>query len=44
MAALSKMMKDVLEKPLDQCGVRGCDRRVDSIGPELKQCSRQVTS
>ncbi|KAF8448862.1 hypothetical protein L210DRAFT_3387694 [Boletus edulis BED1] len=41
MVVLSKMMKETLEKPLNQCGVRGCDRRVDSVGPELQQCSRQ---
>ncbi|KAF8141455.1 hypothetical protein EV363DRAFT_1308138 [Boletus edulis] len=40
MVVLSKMMKETLEKPLNQCGVRGCDRRVDSVGPELQQCSR----
>ena len=41
---MSKMMKETLETPLNQCGAPGCGRRVDSVGAELKQCSRQVTS
>lgn len=40
---MSKMMKDILEKPLEQCGAQECDRRVGSVGQELKKCSRQVT-
>ncbi|KAN0088195.1 hypothetical protein V8E55_005252 [Tylopilus felleus] len=40
MTILSRMMKDQLEMPLRHCGFRGCDRKVDSVGPELKRCSR----
>ncbi|KAF8555674.1 hypothetical protein OG21DRAFT_1507438 [Imleria badia] len=40
MTMMSRMMKDKLEMPLSQCGARGCDLRADSVGLELKQCSR----
>ncbi|KAF8555675.1 hypothetical protein OG21DRAFT_1602756 [Imleria badia] len=44
MAVNFKTFRDKFERPLVQCGVQGCDRRVDSDGPELKQCSRCKTA
>jgi hypothetical protein len=44
MTVMSRMVKERLETPLNECGAQGCSRQVDSVGAELKQCSRQVTS
>lgn len=40
---MTRFMKETLEMRLNQCGLQECRRTVDSAGPELKQCSRQVT-
>ncbi|KAF8838989.1 hypothetical protein BDN67DRAFT_970722 [Paxillus ammoniavirescens] len=40
MTQMSRTLKEMLEKPLNQCAAQGCIRRVEAAGPELKQCSR----
>jgi hypothetical protein len=40
MTVMSRMVKERLETPLNECGAQGCSRQVDSVGAELKQCSR----
>ena len=44
---LDRIVKDIrafLEKPLKECGAKGCDRRVGPNNSTLQVCSRQVSS